>query len=380
MMFDFLFRSNISPVFYIEVLADLEKYGKNADECSKIVRNLSKKTPTGNGTPNIQHNLLCIGDLLGQPVSMQYTPVAWEIEKKEVDGVVYEFRDIPTEVKMFDQWGKGIFSEQERFFAKQYRDDLKQLELNSPIFRIDPEQHFVTLNEIREFTEAVFIKQNNRLGMIKAALKFFNISPYHREQIMQRWKKEGAPCLENFAPYASYVMSVHFFFQLAVRSHLESAVKKSNFIDLTYLFYLPFSHVFISSDKFHERIVPHFLKFPHQHFISAKEMKNALTQVVHCHENHPDKHTKSLSSLEEEIIERNHNMKQIYDRICPGWKHYMPLPLTPEILQQIAPENERILHAIKKLEAGECDIPRQQEENSTRIVRKMVHESWYSKN
>jgi len=66
--------------------------------------------------------------------------------------------------------------------------------------------------------------------------------------------------LNNIAPYASYVIKVNIFFDICITRGFISDVRKSNKIDISYLYYLPFCMIFISSDKLHRSCVLLFLK------------------------------------------------------------------------------------------------------------------------
>jgi hypothetical protein len=88
--------------------------------------------------------------------------------------------------------------------------------------------------------------------------------------------------VHNFAPYFRHILGVDLFFSLAVASDQISPVrpkgKADNKVDIAYLYYLPFCHVFVSADNLHKRVVPLFLR-PDQTFVDAAELKADLQKL-----------------------------------------------------------------------------------------------------
>jgi hypothetical protein len=68
------------------------------------------------------------------------------------------------------------------------------------------------------------------------------------------------------------------FFQFALAAHLISADRPSNRTDISYLFYLPFCSLFISSDNLHRRAAKLFMR-PEQEFVWGHDLKPGLKAV-----------------------------------------------------------------------------------------------------
>jgi hypothetical protein len=81
------------------------------------------------------------------------------------------------------------------------------------------------------------------------------------------------------APYAAHVVAVEMFFQIALAAGLIGTNRSSNRADMAYLFYLPFSNVFVSSDNLHRRCAPHFLR-EDQSFVWGPDLKASLQRLV----------------------------------------------------------------------------------------------------
>ena len=62
------------PVFYVEVLADLEKQGRHGKPPESTVGRLAEKTPS-NAYPNVDHGQIVLRELTGQQIEMTHRPV-----------------------------------------------------------------------------------------------------------------------------------------------------------------------------------------------------------------------------------------------------------------------------------------------------------------
>jgi hypothetical protein len=353
LMYDSLFVSNITPVFWVEVLGDLEKEHKGKEAQEKLVATLSSKTPKHHPFMNINHHLLCVGELLGQPVEMTNKPLIYSGKEINMNGDKHLYFDVAPELMLFEKWSNNFFSEEERRVAKSYRDNLKAItKINQPVIDVKPNQKFRTVVEVKGFTDAIIYSHDSRLKLVKAALNFFNITPKHKVEIIDRWKKTGGLPFSEFAPYCAYVMSVTFFFQVAVLNNLLSQERKSNWIDLAYLYYFPFTQVFISADRLHEKIAPLFIKDSKQLFLKAEGLKKDLKKLVnYYYGNHPEIDSVNLGQLPEyPPLEGSFLTSDIYDKIRPGWCQFAknPIEITPELNEEIMHQFNPILETIKE--------------------------------
>ena len=66
--FDHFYYSNITPLFFVETLADLEKEVARGRTPEEVVSNIAMKAPTRGGLPNVHHRTMAIGDLLGHHI------------------------------------------------------------------------------------------------------------------------------------------------------------------------------------------------------------------------------------------------------------------------------------------------------------------------
>jgi hypothetical protein len=73
--FDQFYIPNISPLFYVETLADLDKEISKGRTAEQVVGNIAEKTPQVSGVPNVHHSELLLANLLRQPISMSNRPI-----------------------------------------------------------------------------------------------------------------------------------------------------------------------------------------------------------------------------------------------------------------------------------------------------------------
>ena len=320
--FNNFYRANITPLFFVETLANLEKEMKDGRTPEQVVSNLAHKTPILGAMPNVHHQTLCMGDLLGHRVEMRRVPVisgGRPISDGAKKGVHF---DQPPEFDALQRWEDGDFLGVERLFARNWRQALADLDLRQNLRSLGLGSIKIrSLTEVREATKVIFNSDGRRYVTLKAALEILGVPDDIRPAIIARWKAEGGPTLKSFAPYAAYVVSVDVVFYLALAAGLISPDRVSNRIDFAYLYYLPFCMVFVSNDNLHARMAPLFLN-EDQAFVRGQELKTDLSKL--------DQH---YSALPLEIRERgimsfapeppregDFLTALIWDQFLPGWR------------------------------------------------------------
>jgi len=274
------FVSNITPLFYIEILADLEK-DDNKRTPQEIVGNLAIKTPQQFSYPNTNYFTLIINDLFGNLIEMSNRIVLSGGEiKVSPDGRIGIHYDFFPEAEVMNRWQEGKFLEVERDFAKQWRQSLSNINFDlmiGMIKNIVPQgKRFKKLKEIKDFVDQ-FVKGNAK----EIYFLTFEVLGIHKEfqhRIILRWQKDKCPPISEFAPYAAYVLRINLFFYLSLASGLISKERPSNIIDLTYLYYLPFCMIFTSNDKLHKRTAKLFMENG-QIFVEGQDLKNSLKEL-----------------------------------------------------------------------------------------------------
>lgn len=287
--FDHFFYPVVVPVFYIETLADLEKKPREGKSAEEEVGIIAVKTPQMSGAPCYFHQFLCVQNLLGAPVPMNgQIPMAGarQVVRNGKYGAIV---DEPPESLAFARWQDGRFYEVERQYAREWRAQLESINLGAiqeAMQRIGIRaQTCRTLKDAKKLADAMVSMMTRSPGRFDLALSLLDIPDQHHRAIKDRWKHAKRPALSLFAPYAAHVLSVEVFFRVALGANLIAATRASNRADIAYLFYAPFCHLFVSSDRLHRITAPLYLR-PDQEFVWGRDLKGDLTQL--------DSHFKSL--------------------------------------------------------------------------------------
>lgn len=320
------FLANVTPLFYVETLADLEKQPKSGRTAEEIVGELAHKTLSQGAFPNIHHQTLLERDLLGNAIEMTNRPlVRGGQPKRDPEGKLGIHFDQFPEMAALDRWYQGDFYEIERQVAKQWRASLSSLNFDATIEwirNIIPKgRKFKDLPEIKEFVDR-FVQQSDK-EILYFALQLLGIPSQAHSHIIARYKQAKEPSLHDFAPYAAYVLRVDLFFYISLSSSLISKDRPSNKIDLAYLYYLPFCMAFVSSDKLHAKTAPLFMEIK-QEFVKGGELKQSLKEV-------DDYFSKYAAEIEKVGIMRfapyppqdlENAVTRLWGKFCPLWRQH----------------------------------------------------------
>jgi len=351
--FDTFYFPSITPLFFVETLADLEKEMQSGSSPEEYVGALAGKTPLGGGI-NVHHHALCLNELLGNRFDLRHVPVvAGGSPVATRDGGRAVVFDPPPEAQALSRWEEGKFLEVERGFAKSWRDALSAIDLDA-IFR-QGRDIIKRIGRPRDLLAAkdaaaeLLQKRSSRyvsdaLGALKpegAARKIF-----------ERWEYLGRPPIKEVAPYTAHVMTVDLFFCLALGADLIGRERQSNKVDIAYLYYLPFCMIFTSRDKLHERTAPLFMD-EGQVFVRGDDLKADLAKLDAHYSLLPDEEKLRgvMSFAHYPPVDGDFLVSKLWDKLMkPGWRERAVRP--PEIKSK---ESEaKIVAAINEI----ADAPR----------------------
>lgn len=275
------FLINITPLFYVETLADLEKEVKSGKTPEQVVGELARKTPVAGTFFNVHHHRLLINDLLGNSVEMAKRPfIRGGKPKITPEGKIVFFFDESPEDKAFKRWSEREFLEIEKDAAKQWRQALSGLTFETMMGivknTVPLETHFSNLEDIKLFVDN--FTEGNDKALLDLAMLMLDVPAELQLHVIKRWEEKSKPALNKFAPYACYVLKVDMLFYLALNFGFISKDRPSNKIDLSYLYYLPFTMIFVSRDKLHKRLAPLFIS-KGQLFVWGDDMKAGLKEL-----------------------------------------------------------------------------------------------------
>lgn len=353
---DNFFLSNITPIFYVETLSNLAKEFNNHRSSEDMVSEISVKAPSQQSYPNVHHKTLLLGDLLGHKVDMTNKPVLGGGQTKQTtDGQVgIHFEQFP-EAEILSRWQEGEFEQIEKDFAKSWRHALSNLRFDSMISLVKNiiplEQKFRELSEIKQFLDDFVL--GDYIEILYLTFQILEVPQELQNEIIRRWKIEKIP-LAEFAPYASYVFKVDLFFYLSLAFNLISKERPSNKIDLSYLYYLPFCMIFVSSDKLHAKTAPLFMELG-QDFIKGNDLKIALNQLDNYYSQLSDD-VKSQGIMRFAYyppLEIDNIVTQAWDKFCTIWRQHS------EQRKNDAQTNhdKDLVNKIKKVQAESQNIP-----------------------
>lgn len=319
---DTFFLTNITPLFWIETLADLEVELRKPDgrTAEDIVGNLSLKTPDLSSKMNVHHETLLSAELFdGYAIDMESgRPIISGGAFVELDGKNGVVFQQTKEEEAFARWQAREFLDLERTLAKKWRQGLAHTNFDDLYkqFRQAVEGNKPkTMLEAKQRADKIIDAIDQR-GSFIAGMEFLGVPA--QDEILLRWDTAKNPPIRHFAPYFCHVLSVELSFYFAMGSDLISRDRPSHKVDLAYLYYLPFCMVFASEDKLHAALVPPFLR-EFQTFCKGTELKNGLRKI-----------NEHYNTLPQEVRDRGISSFAIYppaesDFFVSGlWDKYLP--------------------------------------------------------
>ena len=198
------------------------------------------------------------------------------------DGKVGVIYDESPELKAFHRWQQRRFLDLEREFASSWRAQVKaakhaeMAKLARHALRIQATPK--NLNDAFAIAKEVVAGEGQQFLTLKTAYALLGLPARHWPAVHDRWKREGRPSLQTYAPYTAHCLMVDVFFHVAIDKKLISPERPSNRIDMAYLYYLPFCMIFVSNDKLHRRAAPLFMS-DQQTFVSGDDLKRDLAAL-----------------------------------------------------------------------------------------------------
>ena len=336
---DNFFLTNITPIFFAETLADLQKEIRAGRTAEQVVGNLAYKTPDMGSRPSVHHYQLLVGELAGvQPVAMDgrmMVPGGQPVQLEGSTGVLFQKT---KEEEAFNRWQRGEFLDLERQIARAWRQSLSNVNYKEAyeFFQgfFEPGKKPKTLQEAKSLAIGR-IDGIDQERSLQFGLSLLSVPEEAHEIVMARWRAAGKPPLHDFAPYFRYLYEVDLFFFLAIAADLISRVrpanKADNKVDLAYLYYLPFCMVFTSSDNLHERMVPLFLR-EDQTFVSGSELKADFGKLDQHYSSLPNevKSCGLFSFASYPPSDTSFLVTRLWDKHLPIWREHAAKPRVPE--------------------------------------------------
>lgn len=345
------YNVNVTPLLVNEILGDLSKEEKEGKKSPKDeVINLAKKMFPYNSYLNMGYEILVEKSLLGEFVENDNRPfLAAEksILTQGKKGLL--FKETKEEIAI-KRWKEGKFDSIEEIISTVWRNESTQDDVINEF-----KNHFVHLADIKannkqsndvklkELKARFFERINIEIEpeeSLNIILDFFKITGETREKILTRWHSNTYKDLETFAPYAYYCYSIVSMYFLGINNNIFGE-KKTNLLDLQYLYYLPFTKVFSTNDNF--LISLFFAIEPNKvSFISLADLKSDLSKFQKLNspekwaEVPPDKETETYK-----IWDKNYDLK-LSERLKP----------TEKDLERVRKEMDEIIELAETGQSG----------------------------
>ncbi|GAB1260422.1 hypothetical protein [Aurantivibrio plasticivorans] len=382
--FDQFYIPNISPLFYVETLADLDKEISRGRTAEQVVGNIAEKTPQLSGAPNVHHRDLLLTNLMGQPISMSNRPIVAggrPVVSKGKKGVNI---DTSPEAIAFNRWQDGEYLEIEREFSRAWRSYIKSMSFeNSSDYAqklgIDISQ-CKSMNDAFSAANQIVNNSSKPYDLIAFIVQVIGVPREYQQEIVHRYQVSGFPPLNRYAPYAAHVIKVEVFFHICVSRGLISADRPSNKIDIAYLHYLPFCNVFISGDKLHRNTASLFLKGD-QRFIWGPDLKADLKRINKHYLELPQevKERGIISFASKPPTDGNFLTAELWDMVSTNWRNKLEnvAPLSSEA-------NDNLVQYIKgfaeALTLPADQLPSPEEKLDSLAIQRSIRRkrgSWY---
>ncbi len=359
---DNFFATCITPLFFIETLADLEKEVRRGRTPEKVVGSLAYKTPDMNSHVSPFHTRMLLSELRGDQ------DIAMDARIRRSDGIVVRLNDQQgviyrpsKEEEAFVRWQRGEFLDLERQIAKEWRKGVSEIDYSQSYdsfkklygsFRRPK-----NLKDAKDMAETLIDLLDEEVS-IRFGMTLLQVpSDVQSAALARRSARSGQP-LREFAPYFRHMYVVELFYYLAIGADLISRVrpakKADNKVDIAYLYYVPFCKVFASNDNLHERVVPLFLR-EDQNFVKGPLLKADLKKLDEYFETLPaETKARGLHAFASyPPPEESFLVTRLWDQHSPNWrKEKAEKPeLSPELQKALLELTKRLSEESKPIQS-----------------------------
>lgn len=366
-LMDNFYKSTITPLFFVECLADLEKRISSKSTPEQLVGSLADRTPDSQGYPNVHHMEILKGELSHQfDIKTNYGRVVMaggeRVQLGDKKGVVH--RRSP-EREALERWSERRFLEVERNIAKNWRTALTRIDfdamVNAVMVHLGHWRKPKSVADAKQIADTIIDYMDDE-WLIRFGLDLVGV-PEATEYVIGDWIKLRRPKLREHVPYFIFLLTVNLFFCLLLPTQLLRNVKPSHQVDLAYLYYLPFCSVFTSKDNFHAQIVPLFLN-ENQNFVNGAEFKEELKRLNEYYSALPEEVQKTglINFAQYPPDDTSFLTTRLWDKYLPRWREIKAKPKEPR-----DPESEkRLIEELDRL-SDSAELQPHDERNSDKL-------------
>jgi hypothetical protein len=343
------FQVNLPPVFFAEVLGDLEKKaGFSTGSGEGDVKMLAGKVDSAFVALNKDSRMLVQDELLGKRFEMDGRPVLDAESVRMPDGKYATFYDQTPMQRVLARWKEGNFEAMEREFAQVWRNRIASIDLQKIVQLNKPVRNksVRTPADIGHLVNDLLFRPDRNFANLSNWLDIVGAPESMKRLMFESWKRAGRPPANRFAPYIAHIAKVHYFLYIAVAHHVITT-RSSNQIDMEYFDYLPFARIFSSNDRLHSEMYP-ALAEDWQIFMPFAELKAALRELADYYDTMTPEQKRhgSMTYADYPPVEMHNAITRAYDRFMPNWRigaNEPPPPSDPV-------EDARIMKRLRSIE------------------------------
>jgi hypothetical protein len=256
----FSFVHGLTPTLVYEILADLTKAPSRGTP-SQFVQALAAKFGGGGGAVNVSYQELILGELLGYgrvPMTGQIIPQGASFH--DVSGESAMFVDLTAFNDAVIRWSHGVFRAEDADLALAWRHvtrNFSLLEFSSIAAREHLSVHRPKpdLSDLLSIVDGIIGPPPRQLSWISFLLSQIGVPTAAATAAIRRWRVSNPQLLSAHAPYTHFCLR-SFIAVSTLWVHKLTKLEPNNYIDVQYLYYLPFFQNFASEDKLHRQVAP----------------------------------------------------------------------------------------------------------------------------
>lgn len=272
----------ISPILMRELLSTLAKEPEPNKDWEHRLSVLASKVDTLNSYIPPHAHKIARASLLGDQTPMDgRVPLTGGRRVRSRDGSYGVIFEESADKKVLQDWKRKEFHDYYRKEAAEIRHVDHSIDLSALQRSIAAQMNYIpkfsSLIELATWMDNNFFKGASpeyHISNIAATLA----TPEELNEILLRWNIEKIP-VSDFAPYAFYYYRVNTIYFAGLGKGLISASKKANtHLDIQYIYYLPFSMCFTSSDK-HLLEIANVFKRDNQIILPGETLRTDLKAI-----------------------------------------------------------------------------------------------------
>jgi hypothetical protein len=324
-LLDNFYRSNITPLFFVECLADLEKSMRSNSTPEQLVGSLATRTPEQQACSNIFHMKALHGELsrrldLSDQRGRPMIEGGRAVQLGNLKGLIFQHSE---EEEALERWRRREFLEVERQAARKWRNTLSRIDFDvmvkSVIAGVGRWRKPKSLEDAKQITDTI-IDYIDQEWLIVFGLQILGV-PEAIDSVRADWIAGRRKPIREYLPYFTFMLSINIFFCLVLQTELLRNVKQSHQVDLAYLYYLPFCSIFTSRDNFHARVAPLFLS-AEQAFVNGLDLKEDLKRLDEHYMKLPDEVQKQglMTYARTPPEDTGFLTTRLWDKYLPDWR------------------------------------------------------------